>query len=235
MVFKFPLHRICIIIGLCFCVYGSIVNINNTQQPASSDSAFFNRLLIIDAGHGGADGGAVGIDGTTESSINLDIALKLNTLGHLFGVSTIMTRNSEELDYPDEAKSISAKKSADQNARLRLIQDYPHGILFSIHQNSYPSTKVSGIQILYGHSEESAKIGELVQNLLNETLNPMSRRVAAEISDEIYLMRNCECSAVLIECGFISNPEECKRLQSEEYQKKLAVAMLAAYKQCLIQ
>ena len=92
------------------------------------------HVLIIDPGHGGLDGGAVSSDGVKESEINLKISIKLNTLGHLYGITTVMTRTTENIEYPSDATTISACKKADQQMRLGLIRDYPHGILYSIHQ-----------------------------------------------------------------------------------------------------
>lgn len=233
MVFRFPFHWFCICLGFLCCILGTITIHNGAIQESDAKYIASFPPIIIDAGHGGADGGAVAIDGTLESAINLEIALKLNKLGNLFGVPTIMTRSSESIDYPEDAKTISQKKTSDQNARLRLIQSYPNGILYSIHQNSYPSEKVSGIQVLYGHSEDSCELGLLLQEQLNLSLAPSSRRLATEISKDIFLLKNCECIAVLIECGFISNQTECKLLQTEQYQKKLAATLLASYFQYL--
>ena len=202
------------------------VKIHNT---AAYDSPL--DVLIIDAGHGGADGGAVGIDGTLESYLNLHIALKLQSICHLYGVSTVMTRDSEKINYPEDADTLAKMKSADQNARLRLIQDYPHGILFSIHQNYFPSQSPSGVQVLYGHDGASREVGELLQRNLTAVLCPDNRRVATEIDENIYLLRKCDCTAVLIECGFLSNPDESAQLKTENYQRKIASVLLASYLQ----
>lgn len=209
-----------------------ICNISLTVSVAETYSAAIAPgVLIIDAGHGGADGGAVGVNGVIESNVNLQIALKLESLCHLFGVSTAMTRNTDEIIYPDEADTIAKKKSADQSARLQLIQEIPQGILFSIHQNNFPTASPHGVEVLYGHSESSRAVGELLQQNLTAALCPDNRRVAAEIRDEIYLLRECECTAVLIECGFLSNPAEAMLLQTEEYQIKIAAVLLASYLQ----
>lgn len=142
-----------------------------------------------------------------------------------------MTRETEEIQYPEEADSIAKMKLADQNARLRLIRDYPHGILFSIHQNCYPSARPKGVQVFYGHTEESREVGELVHQNLQTALCPESRRVASEISKDIYLLKHCGCTAVLVECGFISHPEETRLLQTDAYQRKISVVLLASYLQ----
>jgi len=225
--FRYARH-ICILLCISLTIW-FFTGREKAQNAVSFDSPL--ELLIIDPGHGGADGGAVGIDGIIESQINLQIALKLESMCHLFGVTTVMTRDSEEIEYPADADTIAKMKLADQNARLRLIRDYPHGILFSIHQNYYPSEKPNGVEVLYGHSEDSREVGQLLQYNLTAALCPNSRRVAAEIKDEIYLFRECGCTAALIECGFLSNPTEAELLQTENYQKKIAAVLLASYLQ----
>ena len=233
MVIKLQLHKISILLGIIICLLSMLYVQPYCAREVLRREPTSLRTLIIDAGHGGADGGAVGIDGTPESPINWQIAIKLQSLSKLCGIPIVMTRNSETIDYPSDATTISEKKISDQQARLRLIRDYPNGILYSIHQNAYPNKSISGLHVLYGHNESSRNLGNLLQSQFNEFLSDKSRRVAAEISDDIYLMRNCECTAVLIECGFISNSTDCKLLQTDTHQKKLAVIMLGGYLQFL--
>ena len=236
MVLRLAIHKICIFCGLCICFLSAMSYISNNIQRITVDSplnAANTPPLIIDAGHGGMDGGAVGLDGTVESNINLQIAEKLNLLGKLCGIQTIMTRSSDNIEYPPEAETIAEKKIADQKARLRLIQAYPHAILYSIHQNTYPNESVKGIHVLYGHNENSQILGVLLQKQFNEILPNATGRTAIEISNDIYLMKHCPCTAVLIECGFISNFEECQLVQNSNYQKLLSVSMLSGYFQFL--
>lgn len=233
MVFRLSVHKIALFLGICIYIITAVNGFYSRNDEVETGSIAVTPTLIIDAGHGGLDGGAVGIDGTNESKINLEIAQKLNLLSKLCGIPTIMTRNMEDITYPPSAASISEKKVSDQKARLRLIQDCPNGILYSIHQNSYTNESVSGIHVLYGHTENSRVLGTLLQTQFNATVTNKTNRVAAEISDEIYLLKHCGCTAVLIECGFISNIEECKLLQTPSYQKKLAVTMLGTYLQYL--
>lgn len=188
-------------------------------------------VLVIDAGHGGADGGAVASDGTLESDVNLGIALRLEALARFCGVPTEMTRSTSEIDYPAEAETLAAKKKADQNARLALLDACPGAVLLSIHQNFYPAASPRGIQVFYGGAEGSRELAEGLQVALTETLCPDNRRVAEPIDEDIYLMRKASCRAVLVECGFLSNPEELERLKSETYETKLALVMLGAYMQ----
>ena len=186
-------------------------------------------VLVIDAGHGGADGGAVASDGTVESGINLAIAKRLESLAALFGVSTVMTRESEEIGYPEDADTLSGMKKADQYARLKLINSVPRGALISIHQNFYPDARPRGVQVLYAASEGSQALGETAHALLSAALSPDSRRVAAPAERDIYLMRGAKLPAILVECGFISNPEELGLLKSGNYQSKIAALLLASY------
>lgn len=188
-------------------------------------------VLIIDAGHGGADGVAVASDGTVESAINLSIAQKLDALARLFGTNTVMTRNSEDIDYPDDADTIPKMKSADQNARVALINSIGNGVLISIHQNFYPDSRPSGAQVLYAATDGSQRLGEMAHAAVNAALCPDNRRVAAPIDEDIYLMRSVHCPAILVECGFISNPAELQNLQNSTYQKKLSAILLSSYLQ----
>ena len=202
-------------------------------EPEEAVSVFSAEgpVLIIDAGHGGADGGAVAEDGTVESSINLAIAQKLELLSGLFGVETVMTRESEDIAYPDEADTIAKMKRADQNARVNLINSIPDGVLISIHQNYYPDSRPSGAQVLYAATDGSQELGEIAHTAITASLCPDSRRVAAPVSSEIYLMRSVHCPAILVECGFISNAEELLKLKNSVYQNEIAALLLTSYLQ----
>lgn len=200
-----------------------------TAAPVSAAVSSSETVLIIDPGHGGLDGGAVGVDGTVESAVNLEIALKMREVAALFGRRTVMTREREEISYPDENASIAAKKVADQKARVELIRSYPQACLISIHQNIYPAAAVHGPQVFYRETEQSRILAEKTQELLNTRLLDNGRRVAAPISKDIFLMNQIDCTAVLVECGFLSNPEECARLAGAEYRTKIALTVFAAW------
>ena len=196
--------------------------------PASSE---VTPILILDPGHGGEDGGAVAPDGSQESDINLEIALRLDALARFWGVDTRMTRRTRSIEYPASAQTLAAKKKADQDARLTLIRDTPGAILISIHQNNYTSAAPHGIQVFYGEDPSAAALAKLMQENLTRSLCPENRRVAEPIDQGIYLMRNADCPAVLVECGFLSNPEELEKLESDAYRMELAVGMLASFLQ----
>ena len=205
----------------------TVRRMNYVALPAADFTAS-GPVLVIDAGHGGADGGAVGIDGTTESGINLDIALKMQALARFCGQETVMTRTSEDIQYPAEAQTIAAKKVADQRARVQLINSLPDAVLISVHQNKYPDPRPRGSQALYAATDGSRELGEAIHaNLL--ALYPENRRVAAQISGDIYLTKNISCPAVLVECGFLSNPEDAALLDTDAYRLKLAVILIGSF------
>lgn len=207
------------------------------QKPQSENSKNFvgtslestELTLIIDAGHGGADGGAVSISGTKESEINLDIGVKLDQIMGFFGVQTIMTRNSETLEYSQKSDTIREKKAEDQQNRLQLINRIKNAVLISIHQNIFPDESPFGAQVLFAPTNGSKEFAEYMQALLINTLNPHNRRSASKVPNNILLMKHCSCTAILIECGFLSNPQEEKLLNTDAYRLKIATAIAAGY------
>jgi N-acetylmuramoyl-L-alanine amidase len=190
-------------------------------------------ILVIDAGHGGEDGGAVSLTGVHESTINLDIALKMAALAELTGIDYVLTRDSEELSYPEDAKTVASRKKFDQNRRLELINGTPNAVLLSIHQNCYPHKSPHGPQAFYAADEDSKLLAELTQAALTGTLSPGNRRLAVPVSKTIYLFKYVNCPAALVECGFISNPEESKLLDTDAYRLRIAVTLTGAYFQYL--
>lgn len=195
-----------------------------------SDSLLYDSTLVIDAGHGGEDGGAVS-SGTVESVINLQIAKKLEQVSGLWGVPVVMTRENDEIIYPGDASTTKARKAFDQKQRVDLINSIPNPVLLSIHQNKFTTSQPSGVQVLYGKAGGSLELGNITHANLVECLNPGSRRIAAPISDSIYLMRMVECPAILVECGFLSNNTERALLESPDYQVKIAAVLMASYVQ----
>lgn len=188
-------------------------------------------VLIIDPGHGGADGGAVAADGTLESDINLDIALRLEALAAFWGVETVMTRCTADIDYPLDARTLSAMKIADQKARLELINTTAGGVLLSIHQNNYPASGPNGPQVFYGSKPGGSSFASILQENMTGQLAPDNRRLAVAVDESIYLMKNAACTAVLVECGFLSNPDELQKLETGEYRLQMAAVFLASWLQ----
>lgn len=185
-----------------------------------------NVTVIIDAGHGGEDGGATSCTGVMESQINLQIALRLRDLCHLLGYKTLMIRSSDISVYT-EGNSIATKKLSDLRNRVRIVNDTVDGILISIHQNTFPDSKYSGAQVFYNKVPASTAFAEIMQSSFIAALNTGSNR-RCKPAKGIYIMEKIERPAILIECGFISNPEEENKLRSASYQQKISCVISSA-------
>lgn len=177
------------------------------------------HCFIIDAGHGGPDGGATSCSGVRESDINLAISLKLRDLMHFLGYQTRMVR-TEDISVYTEGETIAGMKMSDLKERVRICNETSGAILLSIHQNTFPDTRYSGAQVFHSPTEGSKALAQSLQETFIRTLNPGSRRAVKE-SEGVYLMEHIRCPGVLIECGFISHPEEEVRLRSPNYQRDL--------------
>ncbi len=186
-------------------------------------------VLVIDAGHGGEDGGAVSLSGTEESEINLDISQRMAALSELTGIEFRMTRDNENIEYPRELKSTSKRKKYDQKRRVEFINGISNAVLLSVHQNCYPQESPYGPQSFYSKNERSVTLSAIIQDSMNQVLCPGNRRLSVPVSSDIYLFENVKCPAVLVECGFVSNPEESKLLDTETYRLKIAAVLISAY------
>jgi len=184
-----------------------------------------DNTIIIDAGHGGEDGGATSCSGILESTYNLEIALKLDDLFHLLGYRTLMIRSTDRSVYT-QGDTIAAKKVSDLRQRVKIVNDTEDGLLVSIHQNTFSDSRYSGAQVFYGPNGESSNLAEQVQEAFCKSLNPESKR-RAKRADGIYLMQHIEGTGILVECGFLSNPEEEAALRSADYQKKICCVIAA--------
>lgn len=197
--------------------------------PASSNATVNESLptLIIDPGHGGEDGGAVGIDGTVESIINLEISQKAAEVAALIGWPVCMTRNADISIYDSGSNTLRQKKVSDMKNRVSFCDNIKNGFLISIHQNSLPEAKnVRGAQVFYCNEQMCLELANEVQSQLNHYFNAGREKQAKNIGSNSYLMKHVSCPAILVECGFLSNQEECKLLQTEEYQKELALVII---------
>lgn len=175
--------------------------------------------VVIDAGHGGIDGGATSCSGVLESQLNLEIALRLDDLLHFLGHETLMVRRTDTSIYT-EGSTIAAQKVSDLKERVKLVNGADNALLVSIHQNTFPDGRYSGAQVFYAKDTESQTLAKNMQSALIQSLNPGSNR-RCKPSDGIYLMQNIEKPGILIECGFLTNPEEESKLRSREYQQQL--------------
>lgn len=186
-------------------------------------------VVIIDAGHGGEDGGAVSPMGTIESTINLSVAQKIDQVMGLFGVHTELTRDSDSSLHDSTAETLREKKNSDLKNRVAMVESIPNAVLISVHQNMYQSASSSGAQVFYRDDTTSQALAIHVQGMLKETLDSGNNRQATQIPSSVYLMNHISCPAILVECGFLSNSMEDALLQTKEYQTKLALTIASAY------
>jgi len=184
------------------------------------------NVIYLDPGHGGEDGGAVSVSGVQESELNLAISLRLRDLLQLCGMSTEMTRDGDYAIYSDGCQTIAQKKVSDLRNRVELLQQNPGAILVSIHQNQFPEEKYHGAQVFYNQGTNSETLASFMRDALKAGLDPENNREIKKAQD-IFLMEQIENTAVLIECGFLSNREEEAKLRDEQYQKKIACAISA--------
>lgn len=200
-----------------------------TEQPVLAGARMSGEALVLDAGHGGEDGGAVSLTGVPESGINLAITLKLDQLLGLYGVTPVLLRSEDCSLHDQSAQTVKARKASDLRNRVSMVESVENATLISIHQNTFPDAKYHGAQVFYSNPDLSLPLAVLTQDLLRQTLDPSNHRTTAQISDAVYLMKHITCRAILVECGFLSNPEEERLLQTDAYQTKISAALAAAW------
>lgn len=218
---------------LIFCLLTAIMISNNDTENLNVIETVGKRgaaTLIIDPGHGGMDGGTSSKSGVLESEINLAISHKLEKLLGFLAYDSVLTRTTQELDYP-AGLTTAQKKAWDQANRINLINSYDNAVLISIHQNYYPDSRPSGTQVFYGKKDGSKEFAELLHSNLNYHFYPQNRRVAAPISESILIMKKADCTAVLVECGFLSNASDTEKLRSTNHQVKISMVLAASYMQ----
>lgn len=221
-------------LGLILLAALAVVYVVQQVHPGETVPVFARmpeQVLIIDPGHGGEDGGAVSVFGQKESDLNLAIALQLDQLMGFYGVQTLLTRTEDVSIHDPTAVTIREKKVSDIHNRTALVNQAEQATLVSIHQNAYPDPKYHGTQVFYGKQTLSRPLAQGIQELVRQTLDPSNERSPQQVPDGVYLMNHISCRAVLVECGFLSNPEEDVRLRDESYQRKLAMVLGAGYLQ----
>lgn len=223
------LIKIVLIVALlaAAAVFVKIFVSNGGLKPVISQNS--RSTLVLDAGHGGIDGGAISDSGLKESDINLQIALKTEALVRFLGIDTVMTRETDT-DNSDN-KAYSEHDNLVQ--RVKLANSTENAVLISIHQNEFPSAVVSGAEVMYSDNDDSKALGLITQDNLVALLDSSNRRVARPAPKELLLTSSVECPTILVECGFMSNPQEAQKLASNDYQLKLAAILAGSYIQFL--
>lgn len=216
------------LVVMCIVFLGREIVISSSNKNDGENDKIGNKppnvnfTVVLDAGHGGKDPGKVGINGSIESEINLKIVKKLKTYLEEKGVRVVLTRQDENGLYDEND---SNKKKSDMIKRCEIVNNISPDILVSVHQNSYSSEGVKGAQVFYfKNSNNGEKIAEIIQKHLVEEVDQNNGRQHKE-NNNYYILKNVNCPAVIVECGFLSNYTEAELLVSEQYQQKLAEAI----------
>ncbi len=220
---------LCFIVLFCFVLSISFINYNDVFDNISSENKLSTKTptIIIDAGHGGFDGGTSTDDGVSEKGINLSIALYLKEYLNFFGFNVVMTREADISTESEGLTTIRSKKSSDLHNRMALMEKTDNAIFVSIHQNHFSSSKYKGAQVFYSPelSEQSSLLAENIQENIVYYLQKDNTRQIKPCGTSVYLIYNAIKPAVLVECGFLSNPEDAENLQDEIYQRKMALCI----------
>lgn len=218
---------VCLVVALLAL---ALSRLNRMMEPVISPVSYTNAIpVILDAGHGGEDGGAVSITGVPESQINLEIVLKLRDILALCGTDPKLLREEDISLHNESASTLREKKRSDLQNRVAAVEAAEGATLISIHQNTYTSAQYHGAQVFFAPTQGSQALAEAFQSALREQLQPDNERAAKEIPDSVYLMNHITCPAILVECGFLTNPQEEALLRDEGYQRKLAAVLAGAW------
>ena len=206
-----------------FAIILAVAMFNDKREDVPTVSLpVSGKTIVIDAGHGKPDEGAQSSTGTTEAATNLKIALKLQNLLEQSGTIVILTRSDENAIYDIEAKTLKQKKISDIHNRVKIGNESSADLFVSIHLNKIPQQQYDGWQTFYKQgSEEGKKLAISIQNNLNEAIQKENNRVAKTI-ENIYIIKHVEIPITIVECGFLSNPTEEKKLLEDDYQNRLA-------------
>ena len=200
----------------------------NEYLSASTDRSVY-KTVIIDAGHGGEDGGASSTSGLVEKNVNLDIANILYDMLKANGIDVIMTRVDDRLLYDRNVDFKGRKKKLDLAARLNIAESTPDAVFVSIHMNSYPDAKYSGLQVWYSpNSPDSKALAENIRSTNVKMLQPNNKRATTAAGSSIFILNNAHCPSVLVECGFLSNTDEAALFETEEYKQKVAFVIFCS-------
>ncbi|MBE6699109.1 MAG: cell wall hydrolase [Ruminococcaceae bacterium] len=192
----------------------------------NKDASARSKTIILDAGHGGEDGGASSADGLLEKDLNLALALTMRDILVANGINVVLTRETDTLLYDRNVDFQGRKKMLDMAARLKIAQDLPDAVFVSLHMNTYPHPSCQGVQVWYSENNDtSLELAKVIHSTTQELLQPENDRPIKRSGSSIYLLHHLECPAVLVECGFLSSPEEATLLGNESYRQQLALTL----------
>ena len=210
------------VITACFVVM-ALVNEQNSVDVSNLEDESSDNIIVLNAGHGGEDGGAVSSSGVVESDINLQFTEKLKDILSLNGYKIVMTREDNS-DLADKSiETISGRKKSDMHRRLDIYNSHIQNVAISIHQNIFPADSCKGTQVFYSTQTQSGKVlADNITDTVKKYLQPENQRLSKPTSGSIFLLDNAKIPAVIVECGFLSNSEELKQLCDQDYQKKFS-------------
>lgn len=206
------------------CLFISAKKIGNSFQAVFSQSTqqFSSHTVILDAGHGGEDSGAVASDGTFEKNINLSVCKKIALIFDIFGINYIEIRQDDYSVGNTKLDTIRERKISDIKKRFEIINSTPDAILLSIHQNMFTVEKYHGTQVFYALTDTSDKLADCIQQSVLSSLQQNNKRKIKQCSSSVYLLHKATVPSVMVECGFLSNNEELRLLKTDEYQLQLS-------------
>lgn len=216
--------KICIfsiILSLTALLLSAVFNYWTNADRNANTSINEMPVVVIDAGHGGVDGGAVAKDGTKEKDLNLAIALSVKDMLETSGIEVVMTRQTDEMLGQDE--KYGSRKMQDLKKRLDIVNDIDNCVFVSLHMNKFSQSKYSGVQVFYSkNNDKSSVLAETIQKNIKNYIQSDNEREIKKAGSNIFILDNIKTTGVLVECGFLSNEHECELLKSEEYRKELA-------------
>lgn len=217
---------VCLLLaGACFFfIAAPTAKALRMTEQASAEVQNGRKVIILDPGHGGMDSGAVGADGTEEKDLNLQIAKEIGEQLSVLGYAVLYTR-TEDCALGAAQTVGQFIKMSDMKERVRLQSEYPDATFISVHMNSYGAENVSGLQVFYAPSDGSEKLAKDIQECVCTSVQPTNHRLPKK-GEDIYVLKSSQAPAVLIECGFMTNPEEMEKLKQKDYQKELSFAIV---------
>ena len=220
---KLIIRLLCFLFALLITVTAYIIT--EFKHTSETSGRIHNiDTVIVDAGHGGEDGGAVALDGSAEKDYNLNIAVKLRDILSLYGFNVIMTRTEDIMTCDDKLETLRQRKVSDIHNRFMITEKYPDSIFVSIHQNKFSDTAQKGTQVFYsGNNFKSKILADKIQETITQNLQPDNRRITKKSGTEIYILYHSKIPSVLVECGFISNKNDLNNLKDDSYRTQLAV------------
>lgn len=228
--YKRKFHAAIALLTFCLGISALLFAKSKIDEAISVSTSALNErpILIIDAGHGGMDGGCSTADGKTEKGINLNILLSVRDMARLYGYNVEATRIKDTSIHDKGVTGIRNQKVSDMENRLELFNKYPDAVCVSIHQNTFSDPKYSGAQMFYSDKNpESERLASIMQSRFVSNLQPENQREIKLCGSELYLCYYCDNPAVMIECGFLSNPEEAAKLTDQGYQQQVAFTIFS--------